>query len=38
MLAVIRLIRESHSYPGDLGFDNEIDAVWALWRKPERRS
>lgn len=28
MPAVIRLIRELHSYPGDLGFNNEMDAVW----------
>src|SRR5215475_14177083 len=33
MLRVIRLIRESHRYPGELGFDNEMDAMWALWRK-----
>jgi hypothetical protein len=34
MLTVMRLIRESHSYPDDLGFENEIAAVWRLWRKP----
>ena len=33
MLKIIRLIRESHRYPGELGFDNEMDAMWALWRK-----
>jgi ParB family transcriptional regulator, chromosome partitioning protein len=32
MLAVVRLIRESHQYPDDLGFGEEIKAVWNLWR------
>jgi ParB family transcriptional regulator, chromosome partitioning protein len=32
MLQVIRLIRESHRYPGDLGLEEEITAVWRLWR------
>ena len=32
MLQVIRLIRESHCYPGALGLEEEITAVWRLWR------
>jgi ParB family transcriptional regulator, chromosome partitioning protein len=33
MLTVLRLIRESHRYPNDLGFSDEIAAVWRLWRE-----
>jgi hypothetical protein len=36
MLTVLQLIRESHRYPGDLGFGEEINAVWRLWRSPAR--
>jgi hypothetical protein len=32
MLSVVRLIRESHRYPDDLGFSEEIAFVWRLWR------
>ena len=32
MLTVLRLVRESHRYPDDLGFRDEIAAVWRLWR------
>ena len=32
MLMVISLVKHSHSYPGELGFRKEIDAVWRLWR------
>jgi hypothetical protein len=32
ILAVLQLIRASHCYPPDLGFDPEITAVWELWR------
>jgi hypothetical protein len=28
----MRLIRESHRYPDNLGFRDEIAAVWRLWR------
>jgi hypothetical protein len=35
MLAVLRLVRESHSYPDALGFADEIQAVWRAWRSPE---
>ena len=37
MLNVLRLIRESHAYPGELGFAEEVDAVWRLWRCKEKR-
>jgi hypothetical protein len=33
MLTVLHLIRESHRYPGDLGFQDEITGVWQRWRK-----
>ena len=33
MLTVVNLIRESHRYPNDLGFEEEIQEVWRLWRK-----
>jgi hypothetical protein len=29
IITVIRLVRKSHSYPGELGFRKEIDAVWS---------
>ena len=32
MLSVLSLVRESHRYPDDLGFRDEIAAVWRLWR------
>src|SRR5213083_156854 len=32
MLLVLRLIRQSHHYPGDIGFRKEIETVWELWR------
>src|SRR6058998_1108157 len=32
MLLVLRLIRESRRYPGDIGFRKEIETVWELWR------
>lgn len=32
MLTVLGLVRESHRYPDDLGFRDEIAAVWRLWR------
>lgn len=32
MLKVVRLILDSHRYPNDLGFSEEIAAVWRLWR------
>ena len=32
MLAVLKLAKDSHRYPGDLGFEPEINAIWRLWR------
>jgi hypothetical protein len=32
LLTVVRLVRESRRYPGDLGFEDEIKAVWRAWR------
>jgi hypothetical protein len=33
MLAVLALAGKSHLFPGDFGFQKEIETVWALWRK-----
>src|SRR5438876_164399 len=38
MLLVLRLIRTSHHYPGDIGFRQEIETVWKLWRSGRRVS
>jgi hypothetical protein len=41
LLTVLKLARESRRYPGDLGFEPEIRAIWQLWRgspKPGGRS
>lgn len=32
MLMVLKLASESHKYPGDLGFQPEIETIWRLWR------
>jgi hypothetical protein len=32
MLAVLKLANERQRYPGDLGFEPEIKAIWRLWR------
>lgn len=32
MLAVIGLIRSRSSYPGEIGFREQIEAVWNRWR------
>ena len=32
MLAVLKVAKGSHRYPGDLGFEQEIKAIWRLWR------
>lgn len=34
LLIVLKLASESRRYPGDLGFDLEIKAIWQLWRGP----
>src|SRR5712692_9258118 len=39
MLMVLGLICESHRYPGELGFNKKIQAMWERWRSgPARRS
>lgn len=38
MLTVLRLIRESHRYPGDLGFEKEMQTVWQTWRSGGKAS
>jgi hypothetical protein len=35
MLAVLKLAKDSHRYPGDLGFEPEIKAIWRLWRSEQ---
>jgi hypothetical protein len=37
ILAVLHLIRASHCYPPELGFDPEITAVWEVWRNRMRQ-
>ena len=32
MLAALKLASDSRGYPGDLGFEPEIKAIWRLWR------
>ena len=32
---VLKLASESRWYPGDLGFEPEIKAIWQLWRGPK---
>jgi ParB family chromosome partitioning protein len=34
ILAAINLLRDVHRYPGDLGFQREIQQIWELWRLP----
>ena len=36
MLKVLHLVRLTHRYPADLGFEKEIGQVWNLWRGPAR--
>jgi hypothetical protein len=38
MLTVLRFIRNSHCYPGNLGFKKEIKAVWKAWRSGRKAS
>jgi hypothetical protein len=33
MLVVLQLIRRTHQYPGEIGFQPEIEAVWRMWRE-----
>jgi hypothetical protein len=32
MLTLLKLAKDSHRYPGDLGFEPEIKVIWRLWR------
>jgi hypothetical protein len=35
LLIVLKLASDSRRYPGDLGFEPEIKAIWQLWRGPK---
>lgn len=35
MLDVLTLVGESQQYPGDLGFEKEVKAIWEQWRSPK---
>jgi hypothetical protein len=35
LLIVLKLASDSRRYPGDLGFEPEINAIWQLWRGPK---
>lgn len=35
ILTVLKLASESRKYPGDIGFEPEIAAIWRLWRGPK---
>jgi len=32
ILVVLKLARDSHRYPEDLGFEPGIQVIWRLWR------
>ena len=38
ILTALRLLRMENRYPGDLGFQKEIDRIWELWRASKRSS
>jgi hypothetical protein len=38
MLTALRFLRTENRYPGDLGFQKEIDRIWELWRAGKRGS
>ena len=38
MLTALRFLRTENRYPGDLGFQKEIDRIWELWRGSKRSS
>src|SRR5437660_8651895 len=38
MLTALRFLRTENRYPGDLGFQKEIDRIWELWRGSNRSS
>jgi hypothetical protein len=35
LLTVLKLASERCQYPGELGFEPEINAIWQLWRGPK---
>ena len=35
LMIVLKLASDSRKYPGDLGFEPEISAIWQLWRGPK---
>ena len=34
IIAAIKLLRDVHKYPGDLGFQREIQRIWEIWKAP----
>ena len=38
ILTALRLLRMENKYPGDLGFQKEIDRIWERWRASKRSS
>ena len=32
MLLLLQFVRENRCYPGDMGFEPEIKAIWQQWR------
>ena len=36
MLTALRFLRMENRYPGDLGFQKEIETIWELWRAGKR--
>src|SRR5207302_11436870 len=38
MLTALRFLRTENRYPGDLGFQKEIDRIWEIWRGSKRSS
>jgi hypothetical protein len=36
ILTALLLLRMENRYPGDLGFQKEIDRIWELWRADKR--
>lgn len=36
ILSALDLCNDSQAYPGDLGFDAEIKAIWQMWRGGRR--
>ncbi len=36
ILTALRLLRMENRYPGDLGFQKEIEQIWELWRADKR--